>query len=876
MLRGIVRDGAGRPLGGAVVVARREEATVVSMFGAAPPEARAGQSDAGGAYVLRDLGSGVHSVDVVAIGLPPPRTQRVTLVAGQAAALDLVVPAGGTLRGLVHDAAGPIAGAEVRAHARPTGLADDGFGAMASLRGGYTQDDGTFAIEGLVSDQWYDVEVAAPWHSPGRGGGRPSESVVDVALVATGAIVGEVEGDATDASIACRPATGGDRAGGEEMSGGYAPLADGAFRIDGIRPGVFTCEIHGPLAEATLERVEVKARETTRISAKLKDKPLFEVTVVATGTGAPIADAYVQLGSSDGQTDAQGLARLSLPAAPPAESAESDDLEPERRSEWTLRVSATGHDDVSIELSPPLPKSRTVKLTPLPEVKGRVIDEAGLPAMGAMVAWYRSGDGATTDEQGRFAIRRPFAIEPDGEGLSAPELLARRVEGKTVEEGKTVVPDDPRAEIVIALARVEPGEIAVVVRTADGPVAAASVVVIGSDSGARGVTDADGSFRATELLPGEYMILVESDSAGSASRDEVEVLAGKRSDEVVVLGQGWTVEGSVVRAGRPVEGAEVTVSAGRGNFATPVITRADGTFRVGSLPEAEQEARITVTASGGRAHRNLTVRRGGPPVVIDVATTTVRGRVMTGEAPAQDVQVRAKCQGQRGTAGAGDSDAEGRFELDVPGSADCLLLLSRDHDAPTTVELKTLAEGAQLIADIQLVSRTIHGHVSLPESARIDGVSFVLLAADSTPIDFLDAPVAGDASFDLAVGGPASFLAFATEQDEPSDAVGWVTGTLDPDAPLEIVFPPAGAVEVLATSQSGTPVEGYASVVTWNGRPISRGAGAALEGGRGTVRGLAAGHLVLRVTTDEGSAQVEADVAPNETKRVSVTIPAGR
>src|SRR6185295_10362531 len=149
-----------------------------------------------------DLEAGTYAIETVASGFISPPRQRVTLVAGQTARLETTLEAGAVLRGLVHDAVGPVVGAEVRVVPRAQTLSGDAF-TVGGMRGTYTLEDGTFSVEGLESDQWYDVTVASEWHAQGAGGGRPAESVVDIALVATGKLTGDVAGEATDARVSC-------------------------------------------------------------------------------------------------------------------------------------------------------------------------------------------------------------------------------------------------------------------------------------------------------------------------------------------------------------------------------------------------------------------------------------------------------------------------------------------------------------------------------------------------------------------------------------------------------------------------------------------------------------------------------------------------
>lgn len=878
VLQGIVRDPEGRPVGGAAVVAERE-ADRASATASLPsiPERRAALSDAGGQYVLRDMPAGRHAVDVVAGGFASPPRQRVTLVAGQVTALDLAVAAGATLRGLVHDASGPVAGAEVRVSARAPTFSGDTFGVAGSARGTYTLDDGSFEVDGLEGDQWYDVAVVAAWHAPATGGGRPSESLVDIVMTATGVIEGETEGDSTDARVVCTSL--GPRGAKDPRDFGYAAVEDGKFTVDAIAPGAYECSVEGELVSAKLDRVEVKAGVATQVRVRLEERPFIAVDVRALDTGRPVAGADVYLPGTSAESGDDGRARLPLPQPRESEATASDapDVVADEdgaagdpsMAAWqrTLRVTAAGYEEATIELPSPPPKSLNVTLAPLPRLRGRVVDADGLPAGGATVSWGEMPSEATSDADGAFEIALP-----DGENTGPWTLVASRVRGDVVEKGSTEAGGDPSVPVIVTLARIEPAELAVIVRDASGPVAGARVTVMG-DEATQGATNAEGTFVAQHLQPGEFGIIVETEAGATAMRRGILLEAGEHARETVVVGEGWWIEGRVLRAGRPVEGAQVMwMSPGTGEFGAPSMSRVDGSFRAGPVAQDDDEVRLMVVPSGSFRPRELDVRRGDGPVTINVASVTLGGRVVSGDAPVARAMVRLRCPSSPGGGSFGRTDDSGVFSIeDAPGDSACDLLVDPRDRPALALSVRTNAEGAQDLGDIRLESRVVRGVVRAPEGSVVASLRIQLVTPGGSRLDTNAVPVAGDGSFELGVASlPVAFIAQAEGAD-----LGWLMGTIAPDVPLELDFEPGGSLEVLATRADGTPVDAFAGISEWNGRSVEGlmvDGGEPLPEGSGVITGLPAGHVVVLVATEGGQTRAEADVVPGQTRRLTVTV----
>ena len=496
------------------------------------------------------------------------------------------------------------------------------------------------------------------------------------------------------------------------------------------------------------------------------------------------------------------------------------------------------------------------------------VDAAGLPAAGADISWWESSTEVVTDAEGRFDVPDP-GFGPADEPRT---LTARRLRGGVVEKGSTEILGDAATEVIITLARIEPAELIVIVRDAAELIAGARVSILG-EATTQGTTNAEGRFVASNLQPGEVSIMVETENRGMAMRRGIELAAGQHAEEIIVVGEGWTIDGSVVRAGRPVEGAQVMWSApGSGGFGAPSITRADGSFRAGPVPLEEDEVHLMVSSADQSERRDIAVHRGDPPVVVNIAVVSLKGRVLSGDEPVVQASVVLRCPDSFGL-GHGFTDASGAFAIDVPAARACDLSIDSRGDRPAmSLPVKTAAEGVQDLGDIRLVSRIVRGHAFVPEGYEFTSLLFQLFTPSGSRIDTLLVPLAADDTFELHVApGPQMFRVEAGGEDVN---LAWILGSIDHDGPLELPFAPGASLEVLATTADGQPAEAFARVVEWNGRRIEGIplGGAGIEDGHGVITGLPAGHVVVAVSMGEGDSMVEADLAAGETTRVAVTV----
>ncbi|PIE22733.1 MAG: hypothetical protein CSA62_11115 [Planctomycetota bacterium] len=110
-------------------------------------------------------------------------------------------------------------------------------------------------------------------------------------------------------------------------------------------------------------------------------------------------------------------------------------------------------------------------------------------------------------------------------------------------------------------------------------------------------TNDKGRFTLSKLTPGTYQIVVDHPAYTRMNKTDIVVQEAQKNElGTIRLNQGGTVSGKVFFQGRPVAGAEVTISgnSGEGNKAQPfwekTFTGPDGSFKISRpLPEGTYE-----------------------------------------------------------------------------------------------------------------------------------------------------------------------------------------------------------------------------------------------------------------------------------------------
>lgn len=340
------------------------------------------------------------------------------------------------------------------------------------------------------------------------------------------------------------------------------------------------------------------------------------LTVVAKTTGAPIANAKVEIDARELLTNASGMLR-----------ARGLDPTGER-----FTVSAEGYGTWRGELEldtehPTATKEMTVALASGAPVSGIVVDERGERVPEASVSIDALGgnwnDAVSANERGEFTIP---AIAPGKHALHASSSFHLAKPDKIIDHDGT----KPTTGVVLQVT--VGAELAGrVVDAAGRPVAGASI-----RGAATADTDADGRFLATGLDPGELAVFAYVDHRASAET-KVVMVTGERT-EVELVVRDSSLAGRVVdKHGTPIADAQLWARATDESNTFYASTDEYGKFDFGGMPpgeygviaQREEEANRRLPDDGQVVYR--TGRRDVEIVLPGLATVT--GRVVLDGAP---------------------------------------------------------------------------------------------------------------------------------------------------------------------------------------------------------------------------------------------------
>jgi hypothetical protein len=394
---------------------------------------------------------------------------------------------------------------------------------------------------------------------------------------------------------------------------------------------------------------------------------------------------------------------------------------------------------------------------------------------------------------------------PEGSALVRVQVDGRpRGMSQMVEIG----PDGGVADFVV------PGGGAIVGTVTDGgaPVERALVRIRPAASmpdaqpGAATLTDADGTFRLSDLPPGTWDLSahVGGDSPQVAVATGVVVAGSGTADAgILVLGAGATLTGTVrvEGTGTPVAGASVTV-AGAGSGPVPAVTSADGTYLLEALPAGPVEVHVDADGYLG------SVAAGAGTLDIDLRPAgAISGlvRQSTGE-PLAGVSV--VLSGGMVTA-AGVTDGSGRYAFsDLPDGTYSLLVGSGDGATVFATRRQVtldLADNAA-VEDVVLTYGAVAGQV-------VDGGGGPLGLADVQLLDAggeLVAVTTSDASgrYRFRVFEPGDHTVVVAAEGQWSDPAP-VTVAAGETAVVAPLGPRAGhTVSLALTLPGGAPAAG--------------------------------------------------------------------
>ncbi|MBM3960340.1 MAG: hypothetical protein FJ306_00320, partial [Planctomycetes bacterium] len=621
IVRGRVQDEAGQPLADVRVEADR------GLFGLL---ARGGvRSAADGSFTVARLAPGALTLRAALAGYLPVSQDIELRPEEQRDGLVVTLRTGKAIAGRVVDDRGVgVAGIRVGFNRTET-RGGIGFERFATEEAATTDANGWFTLAGLVDDA-VTLRTMGKEHAPATMA-EVAVGTLDAVLRVErfGAIEGVLVG-ADGAPIAGSevriggPGDGFEFLGDVDQVGGVARTrngaarsgADGAFRIEGVKPGKLTIRATGKgHRPAQLDGVQVAAAQTSKGVRLVADRGAVARVRVVDAAGVPVAGAKVRVDK------------------------------PSPRGQG-MTIGTDGSMQVPMQ-------STTV-----------VTDGDETQFMGPTTL----GRG-TTDADGR--------CELPGLPAGDVEVQATHPDHAAALPASTVLPATGGVDVQLALR--QPGYIAVTVLGSDGtPVAEAEVFVerAGDDRGDRKRlrTDAEGKAASPALLPGDYTAVLARAAKSNSGRPAAglgfvvmgggaDVLEGSRI--AVAVPAGRTVEatlrqpvlarvmGVVTGADGPVAGCVVELVRGGemsfggfGGSSPKATTGADGSYVFEGVDAgaytlsygrakamAQAEASLTVPAGVAEVRQDLALRTGSVRLrVLDEAT----GKPIAGA----DVEIR--------------------------------------------------------------------------------------------------------------------------------------------------------------------------------------------------------------------------------------------
>ena len=612
VLRGRVQDEAGKPIADAKALVE----TGYRLFGE-----RSVKSAADGTFEVGKIEPGKCALRVARAGFLPHLAEYELQPEEQRDGVVVTLRTGKAIAGRVVDDRGVgVAAAKVGAKRKELrdGMSIERFVAEEATT---CDANGWFTLAGLADDT-VTVSAFGKEHSTATAAGI-AVGAMDVVLRVErlGAIEGVLVGVDGAPIAGSEVALGGvgeaDFVGVDDLELGLAPTrrnqrartgADGAFRLEGVKPGMVTVRATGKgHRPARIDGVKVLPAETTAGVRLAADRGAVARERVVDAVGAPVVGAKVR-------------------AEKPRSRAVGGEI-------------AGGNVEVSVGLS-------------AVAVGG---EDGDIMIMG--------GDAlatGTTDADGRCEL----AGMPAGEA----EFTAKHTDHADAVPTTVVLP--PSGGVDVALAMRVPGFVAVTVLGVDGkPVDAAEVLVapaageddVFADDDARGrvrlKTDAEGKATSPALSPGDYSAVLARSTKGRAlagggasiirlggesetldeSRVVAKVVGGKTTEVALRRPVLARVHGVVTGVGGPIDGCEVELqrasefgALGFGDDGMTTTTGADGAYAFDDVVAGEYTLAFGRPKALAKAETPCQVPAGVADLRVDLElrTGTVRVRAL--------------------------------------------------------------------------------------------------------------------------------------------------------------------------------------------------------------------------------------------------------
>jgi hypothetical protein len=381
---------------------------------ALPSIEREVRTDAGGRYVLEDLGEGTKTVLVKAPSGAAGVLLDVPVVAGETReAPDIVLPPDGRIGGVVEWEDGtPVVGARV-------------FAAIPReppLRETATDERGRFLLRWLPGDEQAVGVIALGRTFRILMDRRVGDDDVRIVLPVPGALHGQVFASASKRPLsrfAVRPerlqwefpfryhSVG--RVFREVLGATSFHAADGTFSFDALEPGTYRIHVEAEGLGPTSVTATVRSRERTGPIVVVLDEGVIATGRVLQFDGRPAAQARVSLVSPIGLRASAVETAMSEPPDAWTDEAGTFRVSVARAGAHTLVVILGDAQPVEIPvtLEPGTTEIPVLRMPPVATIRGRVIEEGGHAAAGLFVLVVTEAGSyrvVHTDDEGRFEV----------------------------------------------------------------------------------------------------------------------------------------------------------------------------------------------------------------------------------------------------------------------------------------------------------------------------------------------------------------------------------------------------------------------------------------------------------------------------------------